>query len=312
MQPSSRVFIAGHRGLVGSAIQRKLESLQYQNLLLRSRDELNLLDQKAVHAFFQKEKPEYVFLAAAKVGGIHANNTYPADFLYENLMIASNIIHAALENGTEKLLFLGSSCIYPKMATQPIEEKSLLTGALEPTNEGYAIAKIAGLKLCEMIHRQYQRRFISAMPTNLYGPRDNFHPENSHVIPGMMRRFHEAKMRNDASVTIWGSGTPKREFLHVDDLADGLFEVMQTYEEASTINVGTGEDCTILELAELMKATVGFPGKIELDRSKPDGTPRKVMNVSRIRELGWKHQRTLSDGLSETYQWALQNQVFES
>lgn len=310
MKPNSSIFVAGHRGLVGSAIVRHLKAHGYNNLLLRSRDELNLLDQTAVHRFFKENSVHYVFLAAAKVGGIHANSSYQADFLYENLMIAANIIHAAAEHGTEKLLFLGSTCIYPKMAPQPIPEDALLSGPLEPTNEGYALAKIAGLKLCEMYQRQYKKRFISAMPTNLYGPGDNFHPLNSHVIPGMMRRFHEAKQSRAPEVTIWGSGTPRREFLHVDDLADALIMLMQRYEEPQTINVGTGEECTIRELAELMKETTGYEGKITNDPTKPDGTPRKVADVRRIRALGWKHRFSLREGLRDAYRWAVENRAF--
>jgi GDP-L-fucose synthase len=311
LTPKSRIFVAGHRGLVGSAIVRRLESKGFSNLVLQSRQELDLTDQAAVNSFFKSGSIEYVFLAAAKVGGIHANNTFQADFLYENLAIATNVIHAAAAHGSKKLLFLGSSCIYPKLAPQPIQEASLLTGPLEPTNEGYAIAKIAGLKLCEMYQRQYGKRFISAMPTNLYGPGDNFHPENSHVIPGMMRRFHMAKINELPQVSIWGTGTPRREFLHVDDLADALVKLMCEYEDSKTINVGTGQDYAIFELAQLMKEVTGFKGEITLDRSKPDGTPRKVLDVSRIHSLGWKHTYTLSDGLKSTYKWALENRAFE-
>jgi GDP-L-fucose synthase len=310
INPKSRVFVAGHRGLVGSAIVRRLERDGFENIIVKTRKELDLTNQSAVQTFFEKEKIDAVYLAAAKVGGIHANNEYQADFLYENLMIASNVIHASAQFGVTKLLFLGSSCIYPKLAPQPLHENSLLTGPLEPTNEGYAIAKIAGLKLCEMYQRQYGKRFISAMPTNLYGPGDNFHPLNSHVIPGMMRRFHEAKNKGLKEVQIWGTGTPRREFLHVDDLADALVMLMDRYEASQTINVGTGEDCTILELAQLMKETTGFPGEITLDRTKPDGTPRKVLDVSRIREIGWKPARSLKNGLQETYRWALDHASF--
>jgi len=312
IDPSSRVFVAGHRGLVGSAIVRKLQADGYQNLVLRSRAELDLCNQAAVNRFFQEEKIDYVFLAAARVGGIHANNSFQADFLYENLAIAINVIHAAAEYKVEKLLFLGSSCIYPRLAPQPMQESALLTSALEPTNEGYALAKIAGLKLCEKYMKQYGNRFISAMPTNLYGPNDNFHPEYSHVIPGMMRRFHEAKIQNLPEVGVWGTGTPKREFLHVDDLADGLLLLMQKYEEPETINIGTGHDGTIAELAELMKAATGCPAKIVFDPAKPDGPPRKVLDVSRIQKLGWKSRIPLRDGLALTYQWALKNEAFKS
>jgi GDP-L-fucose synthase len=272
---------------------------------------MNLINQGEVDRFFKEEQIDTVYLAAAKVGGIQANNLYQADFLYENLAIASNVIRASAQYGVSKLLFLGSSCIYPKMAAQPIREDSLLTGSLEPTNEGYAIAKIAGLKLCEMYRRQYGKNFISAMPTNLYGPGDNFHPENSHVIPGMMRRFHEAKLNNAPEVVVWGSGNPKREFLHVDDLADALVLLMEKYESLTTINVGTGEDCSIRELAEIMKEVVGYTGKIVFDTSKPDGTPRKVLDVSRIQALGWKHSHSLRQGLEKTYRWALENGSFE-
>ena len=249
-------------------------------------------------------------MAAAKVGGIYANSTYPADFLYENLVIASNIIHAAAQNNVEKLLFLGSSCIYPRLAPQPIQEASLLTGPLETTNEAYALAKIAGLKLCEMFHKQYKKRFISAMPTNLFGIGDNFHPENSHVIPGMMRRFHEAKTQNRSEVKIWGTGRPLREFLYVDDLADALYLLMEKYEDFQTINVGTGKECNILELAEMMKATVGYTGKIAFDPNKPDGTPRKILDPSRIKALGWEPQVSLKEGLKKTYSWAVEQSVF--
>lgn len=311
MKQNSKIFVAGHRGLVGSAIVRNLKANGHQNLILKTRQELDLLNQSAVNQFFKQEKPEYVFLAAARVGGIFANNTYQSEFLYENLMIACNIIHAAFEQGTEKLLFLGSTCIYPKLAPQPIQESSLLTGPLEPTNEAYAIAKIAGLKLCEKIHKQYKRRFISAMPTNLYGPFDNFHPENAHVIPMIMRRFHEHKVSNAEKVTMWGTGTPKREFLHVDDLADALHMLMLKYEDFQTINVGTGEEVTIAELGKLMKKTVDFKGSIEFDSTKPDGSPRKVADATRIHQLGWKHSHTLEKGLEMTYQWALENKVFK-
>lgn len=307
MNTQSRIFVAGKRGMVGSAIVRILESRGFKNILAPTREQLNLLNQEQVVEFFMSEKPEYVFLAAAKVGGIHANNTYPADFLYENMMMEANVLHSAAEFEVEKLLFLGSSCIYPKLAPQPLKEESLLTGPLEPTNEAYAIAKIAGLKLCEYYQRQYKKRFISAMPTNLYGVNDNFHPENSHVIPGMMRRFHEAKVRNDSHVTVWGTGAPKREFLNVDDLAEALTLLMERYEEPTTINVGTGADITIKELAEIMKKIVGFKGEIKFDASKPDGTPRKVLDVSRITKLGWRPKIKLEEGLATTYRWALEN-----
>lgn len=309
MNSGSRIFVAGHRGLVGSTVVQKLKKEGHDNLVLKTRQELNLSKQREVDDFFESQKIEYVFLCAAKVGGIWANQNAPADFLYENLLIASNVIHAAATQGVKKLLFLGSSCIYPKHATQPISEESLLTGPLESTNEGYAIAKIAGLKLCEKYFEQYGKCFISAMPTNLYGPGDNFHPENSHVIPGLMRRFHEAKMKGAPSVTVWGTGSPQREFLHVEDLADALYVLMQKYEHKSTINVGTGKDCTIAELASLMKEVTGFSGTIEFDPSRPDGTPRKVLNTSKINALGWEASIPLRKGLQATYDWALTNGV---
>lgn len=311
MDRNSRVFVAGHRGLVGSAVVRKLRA-EGLDPIVRSREQLNLLNQTAVHRFFREQQIEYAFIAAARVGGIYANSTRQADFLYENLMIAANTIHAAFEAETEKLLFLGSSCIYPRLAPQPMPESSLLTGPLEPTNEGYAIAKIAGLKLCEMFQRQFGRRFISAMPTNLYGPGDNFDPMGSHVIPGMMRRVHEAKMISAPEVVIWGTGAPRREFLHVDDLADALYLLMQVYEGPQTINVGTGQEVTIRELAETMTEVVGYRGNLTWDLSKPDGTPRKLLDNSRILALGWRPTHILREGLSVTYQWAIQNRVFSA
>jgi GDP-L-fucose synthase len=307
MNKDSRIFVAGHRGLAGSALVRKLQREGHSAVVVRTRQELDLLDQAAVHRFFREEKIEYAFIAAGLVGGILANSTHQADFLYENVLIAANTIHAAYEAGTEKLLFLGSSCIYPRLAPQPMPESSLLTGSLEPTNEGYALAKIAGLKLCEMFQRQYKRRFISAMPTNLYGTGDNFHPTKSHVIPGMMRRFEEARRARAATVSVWGSGAPLREFLHVDDLAEALYMLMESYEDQQTINVGTGQEVTIRELAETMKATVGFQGEIEFDASKPDGTPRKVLDSSRILALGWKPKHSLNEGLASTYRWAIES-----
>ena len=309
MQKNSRIFVAGHRGLVGSAIIRRLKQDGYENLILKTRQELDLRNQSAVQELFKKEAVEFVFFAAAKVGGIHANNTYPAEFIYDNLMVAANVIHASYASNVEKLLFLGSSCIYPKLAPQPIKEESLLTGPLEPTNEAYAIAKIAGLKMCEMYHRQYGKRFISAMPTNLYGPNDNFHPDNSHVIPGMMRRFHEAKLRDDKQVVVWGTGKPMREFLHVDDLAEALVLLMQIYEDPLIINVGSGVDITIRELAEFMKAAIQYEGEVIFDSSKPDGTPKKVMDISKIRALDWAPKKSLKEGLSETYRWAVENRA---
>lgn len=311
MHKDSKIFVAGHRGLVGSAITGALRKNGYGNVIVRSRQELDLADQSAVADFFKKERPEYVFLAAAKVGGILFNQRYQADFLFENLITATNVINSAFNHDTKKLLFLGSSCIYPKMAPQPLKEEALLSGPLEPTNEGYAIAKIACLKLCEKYYQQYGREFVSVMPTNLYGPGDNFHPEHSHVIPGLMRRFHEAKMSGAPSVTTWGTGTPRREFLHVEDLASALLLVMERYSAPGIINVGTGEDVTLRELSEMMREVVGFKGTIEFDTSKPDGTPRKVLDVTKIRSLGWSPSLSLSDGLKATYSWALANRKFE-
>ena len=314
---SQTVFVAGHRGIVGSAIVRRLQVSGYNHIITADRDELNLLDQHAVRAFFEVNKIAQVYLAAAKVGGIHANNTYPADFIYDNLMIEANVVQAAHQTDVQKLLFLGSSCIYPKHAEQPMKEEALLTGILEPTNEPYAIAKIAGIKLCEGYNRQYGRDYRSVMPTNLYGLNDNFHPENSHVIPAMMRRFHEAKEIGAGEVVVWGSGKPMREFLHVDDMAAASVYVMnldcETYQAntepmLSHINVGTGVDCTIRELAETMKRVVGFDGKLVFDASKPDGTPRKLMDVSRLRALGWQASISLESGLQQTYSWFLANQ----
>lgn len=300
MNKGARIFVAGHRGLVGSAIVRRIQAEGYENLLLKTSKELDLRDQRATRAFFAAERPEYVFLAAAKVGGIHANDTYPADFIADNLAIQQNVITAAKDHGVTKLLFLGSSCIYPKLAPQPIKEEYLLTGALEPTNEWYAIAKIAGIKLCQAMNRQYGTRFISAMPTNLYGPNDNFDLQTSHVLPAMLRKFHEAKL-NGTKVTLWGSGTPRREFLHVDDMADACLFLMNHYEGQEHVNVGTGTDVTIRELSELIARTVGFEGEVEWDSSKPDGTPRKLLDVSRLNGLGWRASIPLSAGLEATY-----------
>ena len=311
------IYIAGHRGMVGSAIVRQLKKQGYDNIISRTHAELDLCKQAEVDAFFDDNNIDVVILAAAKVGGIHANNEYPAEFIYQNLMIEANIINAAWRNGVNNLLFLGSSCIYPKMAEQPMREDALLTGVLEPTNEPYALAKIAGIKLCESYNRQYDVDYRSVMPTNLYGEYDNFHPENSHVIPAMMRRFHEATQAGDSQVVVWGTGKPMREFLHVDDMAKACLHVIQLdktlYEEntevmLSHINVGTGIDCTIRELAETMAHVVGFKGELVFDSSKPDGTPRKLMDVSRLKALGWQASISLEEGLKATYQWYLENE----
>ncbi|MEI8668062.1 GDP-L-fucose synthase [Pseudoalteromonas sp. B131b] len=312
-----KIFVAGHRGMVGSAIVRQLEANGHTNIITRTRSELDLTNQQAVADFFQTEKIEQVYLAAAKVGGIVANNTYPADFIYENLMIQCNIIHSAHLANIQQLLFLGSSCIYPKLAAQPMQETALLTGTLEETNEPYAIAKIAGIKLCESYKRQYGRDYRSVMPTNLYGANDNFHPENSHVIPALLRRFHEAKLNGDTEVVAWGSGKPMREFLYVDDMADASIHIMnlakKTYDEntepmLSHINVGTGVDCTIRELVETVAKVVGFEGQIKFDTSKPDGAPRKQLNVDRLKRLGWVFEIPLEVGLTKAYKWFLNNQ----
>ena len=310
MDKNASIYVAGHRGLVGSNLIRCLRDRGYTNFLTPPRSELDLLDQQAVVRFFQSERPQYAIVCAAKVGGILYNNDYQADFLYENVLLAANVVHAAHLSGVEKLLFLGSSCIYPRQAMQPIHEDSLLTGPLEPTNEGYALAKIVGLKLCEKYRQQYGRNFISAMPTNLYGPGDNFHPDHSHVIPGMMRRFHEARVSGAKQVTIWGSGSPMREFLFITDLAEALYMLMERYEEPSTINVGTGQDVSISELAILMKEVTGFTGEIVYDRTKPDGMMRKVLDVSRIKKLGWTPRVSLQEGLERTYRWALESNIF--
>jgi GDP-L-fucose synthase len=303
MERESRIFVAGHRGLVGSAIRHRLESLGYRNLLLRGHGELDLRQQAAVGEFFDSQRPEYVFLAAAKVGGILANSTYPADFLYDNLAIQCNVVEAARRFQVRKLLFLGSSCIYPKFARQPIKEESLLTGELEPTNQWYAIAKIAGIKLCQAYREQYGLNAISLMPSNLYGPGDNFHPQNSHVLPALMRRFHEARLAGTPDVVVWGSGTPRREFLHVEDLADAAVYLMLHYDSPEIINVGTGVDVPISELAQLLAKVTGYRGAIVFDPSKPDGTPRKVLDTSRLSALGWEARIPLEDGLRRTYDW---------
>lgn len=302
VEKNDKIYIAGHRGMVGSAIQRKLIKAGFTNLLLRTSQELDLRDQAAVSRFFEAERPDYVFLAAAKVGGIVANNTYRADFLYENLAIQNNVIHAAYLQGVKKLLFLGSSCIYPKLAPQPLKEDYLLTGPLEETNEPYAIAKIAGIKLCDAYRSQYGCNFISVMPTNLYGYNDNYHPQNSHVLPALIRRFHEAKMQTLPVVTIWGTGTPLREFLFADDLADACFFLMEHYNEPHLINIGTGQDLSIKELALLIKDIVGYTGEIQFDSSKPDGTPRKLMDVSKLHRLGWNHKMELREGIALAYE----------
>jgi GDP-L-fucose synthase len=307
LEKEAKIYVAGHRGMVGSAIVRKLQGLGYTNLVLKTSAELDLRDQVKVAAFFAAEKPEYVFLAAAKVGGIVANNTYRADFLYENLAIQNNIIHASFVNKVKKLQFLGSSCIYPKLAPQPLKESYLLSGYLEETNEPYAIAKIAGIKMCEAYRAQYGCDFISVMPTNLYGPNDNYDLENSHVLPAMIRKFHEAKERGDASMTLWGTGSPMREFLHADDLAEACVYLMESYSDSELVNIGTGIDVTIKELAETVKQIVGFEGEINWDTTRPDGTPRKLMDVSKLHSLGWKHKIELKDGIALAYQDFLTN-----
>lgn len=311
---NDRIFIAGHNGMVGAAIVRHLQMLGYKNLITCSKTELDLRCQTSVSEFFRSEKIDQVYMAAAKVGGIYANDTYPADFIYDNLIIQSNIVHQAHLNGVQRLLFLGSSCIYPKMAEQPMREESLLSGGLEPTNEPYAIAKIAGIKLCESYARQYGRDYRSVMPTNLYGPNDNFHPDNSHVIPALMRRIHDAKLANASEVLIWGSGTPMREFLHVDDMASACVHVMSSPDywhhvspRLSHINIGTGQDCSIRALAESISDVVGFSGRLCFDSSKPDGAPRKLLDVARLNAMGWRSSISLRDGLVDTYQWFLQN-----
>ena len=302
MELNSKIYIAGHRGMVGSAIHRRLQQAGFTNFVFRVSSELDLRNQQAVADFFAAEKPDYVFLAAAKVGGIHANNTYRAEFLYDNLMIQNNVIHSSYVNGVKKLLFLGSSCIYPKLAPQPLKEDYLLTGELEPTNEPYAIAKIAGIKLCDAYRSQYGCNFISVMPTNLYGPNDNYDLKNSHVLPALIRKFHEAKLNGDSTVTMWGTGTPRREFLHADDLADACYFLMQHYNEPGLVNIGVGDDIPIKDLALLVKKIVGYEGEIEHDLSKPDGTPRKLMNVDKLHAMGWKHRIDLEQGIQSVYQ----------
>lgn len=310
MKTQDKIFVAGHRGMVGSAIVRKLNQKGFSNIIIRSSKELDLTNQQLVNEFFESEKPQFVFLAAAKVGGIHANNTYRADFLYQNLMMESNVIHAAYKNNVEKLFFLGSSCIYPKEAPQPLKEDYLLTGPLEQTNEPYAIAKIAGIKLCESYRRQYNCNFISAMPTNLYGPNDNYDLNNSHVLPALIRKFHTAKVESKDEVVVWGTGTPLREFLHVDDLAEACFYLMQNYNEEQLVNVGSGVDISIKDLALLVKKIVGFTGNLIFDETKPDGTYRKLMDVSKLEKLGWKYTIELEKGIEMVYQDVLKNNVF--
>jgi GDP-L-fucose synthase len=308
MKKDAKIYIAGHNGLVGSAIVRELQKNGYSNLLTRTRAELDLTRQDLVEGFFNKEKPDYVFLAAAKVGGILANDTYPADFIRDNLIIETNIIDSAYKNNVKKLLFLGSSCIYPKLAPQPLKEEYLLTGELEPTNKAYAVAKIAGIVMCQSYNKQYGANFISVMPTNLYGEGDNFDLENSHVLPAMIRKFDDAKKDNLKEVKLWGTGNPKREFLHVDDLANACVFLMNNYDNGDIINIGTGEDLSILELANIVKECVGYNGKITWDSSKPDGTPRKLLDVSKIQALGWKHRIDLKEGIKRTYEWYKANQ----
>ena len=307
MELAARIYIAGHRGMVGSGLERKLRKEGYNNIITKTSSELDLRNQQAVNDFFEKEKPEHVILAAAKVGGIHANNTYRAEFIYENIMIEANIIHAAYLNKVNKLLFLGSSCIYPKMAPQPLKEEYLLSGYLEPTNQPYAIAKIAGIEMCDSYRAQYGCNFISAMPTNLYGTNDNYHPENSHVLPALIRRIVLAKKNNEPSVTIWGTGTPRREFLHVDDLADACYFLLQNYNEQGLVNIGCGTDVSIKELAEMIIAEVGYKGELKFDTTKHDGTPRKLMSIRKIQKMGWKPIIDLKNGLQRTIKEFIEN-----
>tara|TARA_B100001013_G_scaffold176590_1_gene106131 strand:+ start:127 stop:1059 length:933 start_codon:yes stop_codon:yes gene_type:complete len=303
MKSNSRIYVAGHRGLVGSAIIRSLKQRGFENLITRTHAELELMDAVAVKDFFEQAKPEYVFLAAAKVGGIHANSTYPADFMRENLIVQTNVIHESWRQGVVKLLFLGSSCIYPKLCPQPIKEEYLLSGELEKTNDAYALAKIAGIKTCQSYNQQHGTHFISAMPTNLYGVNDNFHPENSHVLPALIRRFHEAKLANVESISIWGTGTSRREFLHSDDLADAVLFLMENYDDSEIVNVGCGKDQTIKELAETIQEVVGYTGHLKFDSTRPDGTPQKILDISKINSLGWKPTISLREGLKQVYQW---------
>lgn len=309
MEKNSKIYVAGHRGLVGSAIVRNLGEKGYNNIIFRTHSQLDLTNQAAIREFFQEEKPEYVFLAAAKVGGINANNIYPAEFIYENLMMQNNVIKAAHDFKINKLLFLGSTCIYPKTCPQPIKEEYLLSGYLEETNEAYAIAKIAGLKMCQFFKRQYGDNFISCMPTNLYGPYDNFDLENSHVVPALIRKLHQAKMNNSPTTEVWGTGKPLREFLYVDDMADACVYLMENYDEEEHVNIGTGEEVSIGELAELVKEVVGFEGKLVFNREKPDGTPRKLTDVNKLHGLGWKHKVDLKDGMRFAYDWFKENYI---
>jgi len=310
MEVGSKIYVAGHRGMVGSAIIRRLKKGGFENVIVKTSSELDLRNQLAVATFFENEKPDYVVLAAAKVGGIHANNVYRAEFLYDNLMIEANIIHSAYENDVKKLLFLGSSCIYPKLASQPLKEDYLLTGELEPTNEPYAIAKIAGIKLCESYRDQYGCNFISAMPTNLYGPNDNYDLNNSHVLPALLRKFHTAKIENQPEVEIWGTGSPKREFLHVDDLAEACFFLLQNYDGRELVNIGCGEDVSIKELASIIKKVVGFEGDLKFDTSKPDGTPRKLLSMNKLHNLGWHHKIELEEGIQSVYSDVIESKLF--
>ena len=307
MEKSSKIYVAGHKGLVGSALVRNLEAKGYTNIIGRTFEELNLTIQADVNKFFEEEKPEYVILAAARVGGIHANNTYPAEFIYDNLMIQNNVIKAAHDHGVKKLLFLGSTCIYPKLAPQPIKEEYLLTGALEETNEAYAIAKIAGLEMCKFFKRQYGDNFISCMPTNLYGPNDNFDLQSSHVLPALIRKFHEAKVNNQPTVEVWGTGTPLREFIYVDDMADACIFLMENYDGEQHVNIGTGEEVSIRQLAETVKEVVGFEGELVFNTNMPDGTPRKLTVVDKLHGLGWKHKVSLNEGIKLAYGWFLNN-----
>ena len=307
MNKDSKIYVAGHRGLVGSAIVRNLEAKGYTNIVYRTHEELDLTNQADVQAFFKEEQPEYVILAAAKVGGIHANNTYPADFIYDNLMIQNNVIKAAHDYKVKKLLFLGSTCIYPKMAPQPIREEYLLTGALEETNEAYAVAKIAGLEMCKFFKRQYGDNFISCMPTNLYGPNDNFDLQSSHVLPALIRKFHEAKVNGRDTVEVWGTGTPLREFIYVDDMADACVFLMENYDGEQHVNIGTGEEVSIRQLAETVKEVVGFEGELVFNTDMPDGTPRKLTTVDKLHGLGWKHKTSLNEGIKLAYEWFLEN-----